>query len=345
MSALAAELPAPALRPPMLHVGRAFIHPLFDFLIIGSGLSLLLTPFFLWSVRAPEFGQRLELWLPILVLVSNSAHFAASTVRLYTKPGAFRDMPFLTLGFPLTTLAALTLSLVFVDVVGRPLQTLNISWSPYHYAAQAYGLSLMYAYRSGCSLDAADKRLVRIACLLPFVVSLIGGQSLLGKLWAEPRSWMMLGFGWAAFGLPALILARLFWQRRAMLPLISIAVLLSNTVWLITLGRAGAFAWATVFHGLQYLAIVTIFHVKDRMKQPGNQHGWAWHTATFYAACFALGYMLFEIWPFAYVLLGFGVAESMLLVAAVINIHHFVVDAFIWKLRDAPNARIVNDPV
>jgi hypothetical protein len=90
---------------------------------------------------------------------------------------------------------------------------------------------------------------------------------------------------------------------------------------------------------------VTIFHVKDRLKQPDNRHGWAWHTATFYAACLALGYLLFEIWPFAYVLLGFGVAESMLLVAAVINLHHFIVDAFIWKLRQAPNFRIVTDPV
>jgi hypothetical protein len=203
----------------------------------------------------------------------------------------------------------------------------------------------MYAYRSGCALGAADKRLVRAACLLPFVVSVVGGQSLLGARWAEPRLLTMSVLGWVAFGLPALILARLFWQRRALLPLISVAVLFSNTVWLVTLGRAGAFAWATVFHGLQYLAIVTIFHVKDRLKQPGNRHGWAWHTATFYAACLALGYLLFEIWPFAYVLLGFGVAESMLLVAAVINLHHFIVDAFIWKLRQAPNLRIVTDPV
>lgn len=344
MSAIAAPFPDTALRPPVVHVGRAFVHPLFDFLIIGSGLSLALTPLFLWSTRAPELGARLELWLPLLVLVSNSAHFAASTVRLYTKPGAFREMPFLTLGFPLATLAFLTLSLAFVDVVGRPLQMLYINWSPYHYAAQAYGLSLMYAFRSGCTLRDADKRLLWIACLLPFVLSLVGG-TLLGTLWVEPRLWVMQVFGWAAFALPAVILARLHWQRRVTLPLISVAVLLSNAVWLITLGRAGAFAWATIFHGLQYLAIVTIFHVKDRLKQPGNLHGWAWHTASFYLACLALGYLLFEVWPFAYVLIGFGVAESMLLVAAVINLHHFVVDAFIWKLRQAPNYKIVTDPV
>lgn len=345
MSAVAVAFPGTTLRRPGLQVGRAFVHPVFDFLVIGSGLSLALTPLFLWSTRAPELGQRLELLLPFLVLVSNSAHFAASTVRLYTKPAAFRELPFLTLGFPLATLALVTLSIAFAGVIGGPLQTLYITWSPYHYAAQAYGLSLMYAYRSGCALGVADKRLVRLACLLPFVVSLVGGTALLGTLWTQPRLWIIDVLGWAALALPAAILAWLFAKRRAALPLISVAVLLSNAVWLVTLGRAGAFAWATVFHGLQYLAIVTIFHVKDRLKQPGNVHGWAWHTASFYAACLALGYLLFEIWPFAYVLLGFGVAESMLLVAAVINLHHFIVDAFIWKLRQAPNYRIVTDAV
>ena len=34
---------------------------------------------------------------------------------------------------------------------------------------------------------------------------------------------------------------------------------------------------------------------------------------------------------------GFGMAESMLLVVATINIHHFIVDAFIWKLRRGSN--------
>ena len=344
MSAIAATLSqtAPRGRVPF---GRAFVHPAFDLLVIGSGLSLALTPFLLWGDQASGLGQWLQLWLPLLVLISNSAHFAASTVRLYTKPNALRELPFLTLGFPLLTLLLLVLALVFVDVVGRPLQTLYISWSPFHYGAQAYGLSLIYAYRSGCSLSQGDKRLVRLACLLPFAVSLLGGYHLLGGEWLEARLFTIKVFGWIAFALPAFIVLRLLRQGKTTLPWISVAVLVSNCVWLITLGRTGAFVWATVFHGLQYLAIVTIFHVKDRLNRPGNAHGWAWHTATFYVACLALGYLLFEIWPFAYVLMGFGLAESMLLVAAVINLHHFIVDAFIWKLRQSPNYKIVHDAV
>lgn len=345
MSALAAALPGVPASPPLLRVGRAFVHPLFDLLIIGSGLSLLLTPLLLGGPGAPELALFFDRSLPWLVLLANSAHFASSTVRLYTKPGALREWPFLTFGFPLLTLGVLTLSVAFAERIGAALQALYLGWSPYHYAAQAYGLSLMYAYRSGCSLRDADKKLIRLACLLPFVVTLIGGQTLLGTAWLEPRLAVIRWLIWAAFAVPVLAFVRQWRRGGGSLPLISLAVLASNAVWLTLLSRQGVFAWATVFHGLQYLAIVTIFHVKDQLQRPGNRRGWAWHTASFYLACLGLGYLLFQVWPFAYVLLGFGVAESMLMVAAVINLHHFIVDGFIWKLRQAPNLKIVTDPV
>ena len=55
-----------------------------------------------------------------------------------------------------------------------------------------------------------------------------------------------------------------------------------------------------------------------------------------------LGFALFQILPQGYVLAGFGMVESVLLVVAAINIHHFVVDAFIWRLRPGTdNRRIV----
>ena len=49
-----------------------------------------------------------------------------------------------------------------------------------------------------------------------------------------------------------------------------------------------------------------------------------------------MGYALFEIWPYVYVLAGFGFAESALMCAAVINLHHFIVDRGIWQTRRDP---------
>jgi hypothetical protein len=96
-----------------------------------------------------------------------------------------------------------------------------------------------------------------------------------------------------------------------------------------------------VFHSLQYLAILLVFHVKEQLARPENRRGWLHHAAWFYGACLLLGYALFQVWPLAYVAAGFGWAESVLLVTAVINIHHFVVDAYIWRLRRDPNYKVV----
>ena len=47
--------------------------------------------------------------------------------------------------------------------------------------------------------------------------------------------------------------------------------------------------------------------------------------------------------PQAYVFAGFGMVESLLLVTAAINIHHFIVDQFIWRLKKTDgNRRIVD---
>ena len=43
------------------------------------------------------------------------------------------------------------------------------------------------------------------------------------------------------------------------------------------------------------------------------------------------------------VLIGFGAVESFLLFGAAINIHHFIVDAFIWKLRKGTDNRRIVD--
>ena len=155
MTADALDIPRASLPSRLpFQMGKSFVHPLFDYLLIGGGLSLATTAFLVWG-GAPAATGVLQSSLPLLLLFNNSAHFAASTVRLYTKPGTFRQFPFLTLGLPLATVAILTLAMLLPDLLGRNLLTLYLTWSPYHYAAQAFGLALMYCYRSGCELDPA----------------------------------------------------------------------------------------------------------------------------------------------------------------------------------------------
>jgi hypothetical protein len=343
---------APSLRPAGLAAlwGRTFLHPALDYLLIGGGLSLLATALLAGAPRSAALVDPLALaWL---LLVSNMAHFASSTVRLYTRPGAARSWPFLTLALPLVTLAVLSLCIARPDGLGLQLQRLYLTWSPYHYAAQAYGLAVMYSLRSGCHLAAADRRWLRVASLLPFLWVFLEAREF-GLGWLLPPearaalpAGLLAGVGELlrvlAFAAPLALFLKLRRGADAPMPLIAPLILLVNGVWWFVLPELHAFVWATIFHGIQYLAIVLVFHVRERMALPDNRHGGLYHALSFYGLSLLLGYALFRILPQAYMGLGFGAVESLLLVTAMINVHHFVVDAYIWRVRrDGSNRRIV----
>jgi hypothetical protein len=74
-----------------LHLGRTFVGPAFDPLWIGGGATLPVAGWLLLDGRSA--ADLLGLSLPWLVLLVNQAHFAASTVRLYSKPGAVAAHP------------------------------------------------------------------------------------------------------------------------------------------------------------------------------------------------------------------------------------------------------------
>ncbi|PYM44241.1 MAG: hypothetical protein DME16_21250 [Candidatus Rokuibacteriota bacterium] len=287
--AVAPTAPSSLLRP-----GKMFVNPLFDYLLIGGIVS--------WIAGGIIYGAGVrynEADLFWVLLVSNWAHFAASTVRLYTKPDAVRTWPFLTLAFPVVTIAVVSAVVALGEPAGRYFFALYFLWSPFHYSAQAFGLSVMYAYRSGTTLAPMDRTLIRWTCLLPFFWTLLQPQGGLGLV-------LPAGF-FAGFPLRA------------------------------------ALSWATVFHGLQYLAIVLVFHIKDQERLGVSAHGWLYHAACFYGTCLVLGFVLFQNWPQLYWLAGYDIGRATLLVVAVINIHHFIVDAFIWKLRRDPNYKNVVD--
>lgn len=348
-------------RASRIGLGRSFVHPLFDLFVIGG---LLTVPVALYATRfAGSAAAVLDLSLPVIMLLCNNAHFAASTVRLYTKPGSFDELPFLTSVFPLVTLIAASVCVVYADQVGGDVRALYLTWSPYHYAAQTFGLAAMYCYRSGCALDRAEWWALRLVCLLPFLVSLISGAPLgTGIGWPIPYRVIandpvalatlrtaLTALRWASMTSPIVWLLWVAWrgrrmereQMRSAPPLISLCLLLSNASWWSLFAYWDAQVWATVLHGLQYLGVVTVFHVEDRVAQSDNRHGRAFHAATVLVACVALGYLLFQCWPRAYIWAGYGKVESLFMVMAAINIHHFIVDRYIWRIRKDRNYRTV----
>jgi hypothetical protein len=354
MTTTAATLAAPAPSPGSALAGRSFVNLPFDYLIIGGLLSLLLVPVITFN---PGATRRISAeYLPALLLLTSAAHFAASTVRLYTKPGARDELRFLTMVFPLVAIGVLLLALLQPERIGSQLQALYLTWSPFHYSAQAYGLAVMYCYRSGCRLGEREKTALWWIAMLPFARAFLGGLNS-GLGWFVSRESIMSlpvvpgalemvtrGLAVLTFVLPIAFIARRFVRKEAPVPLMVLSLLTANGIWWIALDYVDAFVWATIFHGLQYLAIAAIFHVRDRCTDPANRRSPLFHTAWFYGVSLTLGYALFYCWPYAFVVMGFGMAESMLLVIAVINVHHFVVDRYIWRLGRDRNYRHVAAP-
>lgn len=332
-------------------IGRSFVHPLFDYLLIGGGLSLLWTVVLILSPgRITAFDMAV---LPYFLLLSNSAHFASSTVRLYTKPGTRETLPFLTMAFPLVVMIVLAGSLCLAGSLGPHLTALYLTWSPYHYAAQAYGLALVYAYRSGCHLLPGDKKLLWWACLQPVIYSFLGDQGsglhwlLPANAFANPQfnavhtSFIKI-LPYVGFSAALFTFVKIARSTSGPLPIISVLMLVTNGVWWYVLPQ-DAFVWATVFHGIQYLAIVSIFHIRDQLARPDNRRGRLYHLAWFYSVSLLLGYALFSCLPWGFVAAGFGMIESIFLVVVAVNIHHFIVDAYIWRLKKADGNRKIVD--
>jgi len=160
---------AVAPRPTLFAPGRFFVHPIVDYFLIAGGLSLV----FAGAMATMALDLTLNGWLATLIIVANGAHFAASTVRLYTRPGVTRALPLLTLAFPVLAVLAVTAAITLPEPLGLLLVATYLVWSPYHYSAQAYGLAVMYGYRAGTRLDDVAKRAIRIKCLAPFIWTLL----------------------------------------------------------------------------------------------------------------------------------------------------------------------------
>ena len=332
-------------------LGRSLVNPAVDLLLVAGGASLLVP---LLASTAGGLGGE-EDWLrrlPWILFFTNNSHFASSTVRLYTKEASFERHRFLTMGFPLVTLAVVFVCVAWPELLGKHLQALYLTWSPYHYAAQAFGIASLYCVRSGVPLASDERRWLRWVCLLPFFVAFLGSPTtgfgwIVGAEVISSRAWLveLLNASQAlcallAFAAP-IAFAWVRYKRGRSLPLLALGAIYANSIWFVIFEFYEAFAWATIFHGLQYLVLVVVFHVRERVARPENTWSAGLHALHFYAMCLGLTYLLFQVWPFGLWFVGFGWSESILVSIAAINLHHFVVDAYIWKFRPGDSNRRV----
>jgi tetratricopeptide (TPR) repeat protein len=294
-----------------------------------------------------------------LAIVFNYPHFMATIYRAYHTRENFQKYKFFTLH--ITLLLALTAVLMHASPRLFPwVFTLYICWSPWHYSGQNYGLLMMFARRSGAEVTSVERRWLRAAFVASYVMLLAsfetGGSNdpliLSLGLPAKFTFPMRLALG-AAFA----VFTWLGFQRmvrksgiHAMIAPLTLA--LTQFLWFVlptllelrsayqvpqTRYSSGILA---VLHATQYIW-VTSYYQRREARAAGQSN---WSMPVYFATLVAGGIALFipGPWLVSY-LFHYDFTTSFLIFMAVVNIHHFILDGALWKLRDSRVASLLID--
>ncbi len=361
-----------ASRPPRWLFGPA------PDLLFGCGVAYMLV-FAALAVTGPEATLWLPATiLPLLTVVAGGPHYGATLLRAYARKEdrvKYRTVTVMaTLGLAVVFLLSLRL-----HQLGTLVVTLYLLWSPWHYSGQNYGLMLMFLGRRGISPPANLKRLIRASFVLSFLIVIVqlNGEnpsaSYAPSVQATSGDPTEAVYTQLSLGIPTPIQTVLFYALvvaylatlgvagvalfrrgsiRDLLP--AIALVVTQVVWfslpaiarqanlsfgLVPLDADFAvytFHYIAAAHGIQYVWITLYFH---RKTHAGSRMSF------FYGKSMLAGQLLWGLpaLVFAPIMIGsFSYsADVSLLVASTVNLHHFVLDGAIWRLRDDRVGRVL----
>ncbi len=351
---------------------RWLFGPLPD-LLFGCGLLYALA-FAAHALAGPAIrGVTPSFLLPLLILSLSTPHYGGTLVRVYDQR---RDRQTYAVFAVWVTLALIALFFVALHntLLASILFTLYLTWSPWHYTGQNYGISVMFLRRRGVDVTPATKRWLYAAFILSFLLTATVSHLELGTAY-NPLSYASESVTFLPIGitrnvgdvvLPILgaaylvcLVASVLRLRRVagwrdLLP--TFALVLTQMLWFSLPFSVHYWQWQTglepldaqekianyammifIGHGLQYLWITTYY-----ARASGHWNGYA----NYWAKAAASGV---AIWTLPAVLIdpsgllsGPGRAGGLFeITATFVNLHHFLLDGAIWKLRNSRIAGVL----
>ena len=337
-------------------------------LLLGAGFGYLLSvPVLVLVARLLDLPAWPGMLAVLLALVLNTPHYGATLLRVYEQRED-RRLYALFAVYATGLLAAAFVAALHWERLGSWLITLYFSWSPWHFAGQNYGLALMFLRRGGVEVSAPAKRALYASFVLSFLLALLaiheeGSTAIYAPgpaPGAETYALIRLGIPSGVVGLlmpptALLYLGSLAWAAfllRGRVRILELApvvgLVLTQALWfaLPALGAStGLFAlgglpfvavWISAAHSVQYLWITSYYarHADPRARMLP----YLGKTLLAGSAIVTLPGLLF-----APTLLGtvHWYAGLAVLIFAVVNLHHFVLDGAVWKLRDGRVARVL----
>jgi tetratricopeptide (TPR) repeat protein len=292
-----------------------------------------------------------------LAVFLNYPHYMATLYRAYHTEDDFRK--YRTFTVHITLLVALTVIWSHFWLRALPwIFTVYLTASPWHYSGQNYGLFMMFARRAGARPSSSERRALYSAFLISYAILFLNfhtGPSLdplfvslnLPVAISSPaQALLAIAFvACSAFGLYRLLAQASF---REMIP--SLTLFSTQCAWflvptLLSLGerfRVPQSRYSTgilaVMHSAQYLWITSYYAKREAAAREAR----TWQPLVYFTILVVGGIALFIPGPWlSSLVFHYDFTRSFLLFTALINIHHFILDGAIWKLRDGRIAALL----
>jgi len=339
-------------------------------LLLGCGgiyfLALVALP---WLLGAPTVAGWETFAVAVLGLLTNTPHYGATLLRVYER-AADRRRYLLFSVYLSAALWALFVAGLHLFALGSFLVTLYITWSPWHFAGQNYGLALMFLRRRGIDVPLVLKRLFYASFVFSYALTFLAVHGPTHSFGVAPVPTKFVGgaFDFISLDLPAslvqvglvvcgtgylasLLAAGVLLLRRATSPrdlLPSALLIATQAVWFsvpawlqLTGGVEGgrlfiSTTWLAIAHSIQYLWISSYY-----ARRAGGDAGLSRYFAKTVLA--GVGITTLPAVVFSPSLFGPLPYQAGLatLLFSVVNVHHFMLDGVIWRLRDGPVARVL----
>ncbi len=338
--------------------------------LIGRWIDALFGYGLLYLLSVPlifVFGKSLSLeawpaWIAWFALLAiNGPHYGATILRVYEKQHDRRKYSFFAVWLTLLLAICFVVGL-YSEEFGSWILTAYVCWSPWHFAGQNFGISMMSLRRRAVPIDGLSRRLLHGSFMLAFLLSTVSMQT------GGSRSEVALGADGAnvyhviRLGIPPEISSIALWILGLVYVGVTIGALVrlgrdhhvrhlgptvmllsTHSLWyvlpLISAHRMPLIHSAILIssiHSLQYLWVTTYYAKRTDRKSGG----------TFYWQCLLVGGalamasklmlapgLLGRFIPF--------VSDAGIMIFSIVNIHHFVLDGAVWKLRDGRVGRIL----
>ena len=292
-----------------------------------------------------------------LALFFNYPHYMATIYRAYHTEEDFRKYRIFTVH--ITVLIVLTAILTHFWIAILPwVFTLYLTASPWHYSGQNYGLFMMFARRAGVQPDPLERRCLYAAFLISYAILFLNfhtgpsADPLFVSLNLSSRisTWAQVILAIAFVACSGFGLFRLIAQASVRKLIPSLTLFSTQCVWfllptllsLIERYRVPQNRYSTgvlaLMHSAQYLWI-TSYYAKREATSAGSR---AWRPLAYFSLLIAGGIALFIPGPWiSSLVFHFDFTRSFLIFTALVNIHHFILDGAIWKLRDGRIAALL----